>query len=750
MPSHKGDKRASRRKLRNERKSPVVEMTARPTSGQVFDLPPIEPEMFINRELSWLNFNERVLAEASETGNPLLERVKFASIFSSNLDEFFMIRVAGVKRKIMAGITLLGPDGRPPTAQLDLIRAITQRALDDQARIITRDLIPALYKAGIRIVPFDELTKAQKSELNRCFIDEIYPILTPQGIDRGRRFPHVSNRSLNLIVALALAEGVRYARVKIPATLSRFVQVLPAADDSPESQTFTLLEQVIAANLAQLFTGATVLAAYPFHVTRDSDIELDEDDEDDHNDLMETMREHIAQRAFGPVVRLMTDTTMPDEIRQWLVEQLHATDQDLYVVDSLLAPEDLMELGGIDRPDLKYQPFSPAPVTCLSVGPDRSPDDVFASVRDRDVLVHHPYQTFGGVVDFLKAAASDPDVVAIKQTLYRLGKNSPLIPTLIEARDDDTQVAVLVELKARFDEENNITWAEELERHGVHVAYGLTGLKTHCKATLIVRREPDGLRRYVHVATGNYNASTARLYEDLGYLTAREDIGADISDLFNVLTGFSTQDEYRKIWTAPGSLRRNMVDKIEAEIDRHYMQGNGYLAFKVNALVDRTVIRALYKASRAGVKVDLIVRGACCLRPGVPDWSENIRVLSLVGRFLEHSRIYQFGQGEGTEIYLGSADLMERNLDRRVEVVFPVEDPAWATEIRDEVLGAYLRDTVNTWELDADGSYRRRLPGPGEPPFDAQAWFVEQYQKSPTLRAERSADRSDEAVLAVQ
>jgi polyphosphate kinase len=747
MPSDNGDKRAARRKSRGERKSPVVTTPTTSQPSQVFDLPPLQPEMFINRELSWLNFNERVLAEASEPENPLLERVKFASIFSSNLDEFFMIRVAGVKRKITAGITLLGPDGRPPTAQLGLIRSRIQSTLNEQARIIRKDLIPALDEAGIRVLPFDQLTPAQQTVLNQRFADEIYPILTPQGIDRGRRFPHVSNRSLNLIVVLELADGVRYARVKIPATISRFVPVPPKAVDGPGFQTFTLLEQVIAANLAQLFTGATVLAAYPFHVTRDSDIELDEDDEDDHNDLMETMREHIAQRAFGPVVRLMTDTTMPKDIRRWLVDQLHATDQDLYVVDSLLAAEDLLELGNIDRPDLKHQPFTPAPVPCLTPGPDRTTDDVFAYIREHDVLVHHPYQSFSGVVDFLKAASSDPDVVAIKQTLYRLGKNSPLIPSLIGARDDDTQVAVLVELKARFDEENNITWAEELERHGVHVAYGLTGLKTHCKATLVVRREPDGLRRYVHLATGNYNATTARFYEDLGLLTAREDIGADVSDLFNVLTGFSTQDDYRKIWTAPGSLRRHMVEKIEAEIARHHAHGNGYLAFKVNALVDRVVIRALYKASRAGVKVDLIVRGACCLRPGVPDWSENIRVFSLVGRFLEHSRIYQFGHGKDTEIYLGSADLMERNLDRRVEVVFPVEDAAWAAEIRDDIMGAYLRDTVNTWELDADGTYRRRLPAPGEAPFDAQAWFVAQYQKSPALRTEHPEIIADAAVL---
>ncbi|MFT4036735.1 MAG: polyphosphate kinase 1 [Thermomicrobiales bacterium] len=708
------------------------------------ELPALEPEMFINRELSWLDFNERVLSEAAARQNPLLERVKFASIYSSNLDEFFMIRVAGIKRKISAGIAAPGPDGRTPTAQLEAVRRKTLSGLHEQARVITQDLLPLLGEQGIRVTPFAQLTAEQQASANQCFKDEIYPILTPQGIDRGRRFPHISNRSLNLIVALAFDEGVRYARIKIPATISRFVKVPAEAGDSPGQQTFTLLEEVVAANLGQLFLGAKVISSYPFHVTRDSDIELDDDDEDDHGDLMETMREHIAQRAFGPVVRLMTNATMPDDIRQWLVEQLHATEQDLYVIDGPLAAEDLMELAGLDRPDLKYPPFSPAPVPELAMSQDRTAEDVFAYIRERDVLVHHPYQSFTGVVDFLRAASADPSVVAIKQTLYRLGKDSPLIPSLIGARDDDTQIAVLVELKARFDEENNISWAEELERHGVHVAYGLTGLKTHCKATLVVRREPDGLRRYVHVATGNYNATTARFYEDLGYLTAREEIGADISDLFNVLTGFSQQDEYRRIWTAPGSLRRRMVEKIEAEIERHREHGNGYLAFKVNSLVDRVSIRALYKASRAGVKVDLIVRGACCLRPGVPGWSENIRVFSIVGRFLEHSRIYQFGKGEERRIYLGSADLMERNLDRRVEVVFPVEDAAWAEEIGHDIMGAYFRDTVNAWELDADRSYHRRQPAPGEEPFNAQAWFVEQYRLGPegqTGRAFAAPDR---------
>ena len=696
-------------------------------SAELGELP---PEMFINRELSWLDFNDRVLFEAEEATNPLLERVKFAAIFSSNLDEFFMIRVAGIKRKIAAGIATPGPDGRTPIQQLQAVRAQTQDSLDRQAQIITRELLPGLADQRIEIVPFAALTQQQQEALTLRFEEEIFPILTPQAIDRGRRFPHVSNRSLNLIAALEIPEGSRYARVKIPATLPRFVPVPDAGEsrDGSERIVLTWLEDVVAANLPRLFTGAKVMASYPFHVTRDSDIEFDDEDDPDQMDLMDTMRESISRRAFGPVVRLMIDVRMPEEIRHWLVDQLHASDQDVYVVDGPLAATDLMELAAIDRSDLKFPPFVPAPVPGLTAVPGQLPEDVFAQIRERDILVHLPYQSFGAVVDFLRAAATDPNVVAIKQTLYRLGKDSPLIPLLVDARDDDTQVAVLVELKARFDEENNITWAEELEQHGVHVAYGLAGLKTHCKATLVVRRERNGLRRYVHVATGNYNASTARIYEDFGYLTAREDIGADISDLFNVLTGFAHQDEYRSIWVAPGGLRNHLLAAIDREIEAHRRTGNGRLIFKVNSLVDRASVQALYRASRAGVKIDLIVRGACCLRPGVPGWSENIRVISIIGRFLEHSRVYYFGNGGQDEVYLGSADLMERNLDRRVEVVFPVEDQLWAEEIRDEILPAYFRDSTNAWELGHDGTYRRIEPPPGEARFDVHAWLMNRYR----------------------
>ena len=697
------------------------------------ELPPLDPEMFINRELSWLDFNNRVLFEAEERGNPLLERVKFAAIFASNMDEFFMIRVAGIQRKVAAGVAVRGPDGRTPVEQLKAVRAKAQVALDRHAAVITNDLLPGLAGEGIEIVPYESLNDQQREAVTRRFVREIFPILTPQAIDRGRRFPHVSNRSLNLIASLRLPEGTRFARIKIPATLPRFVPVTNgpgSADSRPVA--FTWLEQVVAANLGRLFAGADIIATYPFHVTRDSDIELDEDGgDDDEVNLKTVMRESIAQRAFGPVVRLMIDRMMPDDIRDWLVEHLGATEDDLYIVDGPLATDGIWDLAAIDRPDLKDASLTPAPVPGLSAVPGQRPDDIFAAIRERDILIHHPYQSFGAVVDFLRAAAGDPDVVAIKQTLYRIGGDSPLIPSLIEARDDDTQVAVLVELKARFDEENNIGWAEELERHGVHVAYGLAGLKTHCKATLVVRREPSGLRRYVHLATGNYNASTARIYEDFGYLTAREDIGADVSDLFNVLTGFAQQDAYRGIWVAPRALRQELLAAIDREIDAHRRHGNGQLVFKVNALVDRLVIRALYRASRAGVKIGLIVRGACCLRPGVVGWSDNIRVISVIGRFLEHSRIYSFGNGGESRVYLGSADIMERNLDHRVEVVFPVEDPHWANEIRDEIVPAYFRDTVNTWELGSDGRYVRIEPSGDEAPFDVHTWLIKRY-KIPT------------------
>jgi polyphosphate kinase len=710
-----------------------------------FALPPLLPELYINRELSWLAFNKRVLEEGSEPAAPLLERLKFAAIFSSNLDEFFMIRVAGVKRKLAAGIGEPGPDGRTPAAQFAAIRAATQELLNDQASLLRDDLIPALRQAGVELLRHEELTSSEQEALDEYFERDIFPVLTPQAIDRARRFPHVSNQSLNLIVVLrSPTAGQRYARVKIPAVLPRLVRVSRQNDLAAPSEPirFTWLEDLTAAHLGRLFPGNAIVAAYPFHVTRDSDIEVD--DEDEAHDLLVTMRELLSERTFGSVVKLTVDQTMPEDVRGWLVDQLHASERDLYMVDGPLAAEDLMEVTRVERPDLKDPSFVPAGIGwSLGVSPllaeatTWGTTDIFGVLRQRDVLVHHPYQSFGAVTDFLKAASTDPNVVAIKQTLYRLGRDSPLIPALIEARDDDTQVAVLVELKARFDEENNITWAEQLEENGVHVAYGVAGLKTHCKATLVVRREPDGLRRYVHLATGNYNATTARIYEDLGLLTARADIASDVSELFNVLTGYAQQDQYRKLWVAPVHLRNRFLEAIQREIEAHRQTGDGYLMFKMNALVDRELIRALYAASQAGVRIDLIIRGVCCLRPGVAGWSETIRVRSIVGRFLEHSRVYYFRNGGDDLLYLGSADLMERNLDRRVEAVFPVEDPLLKGHIRDVIVAAYLRDSVNSRELGSDGLYTAVQPVEGEEPFDVQRWFMDMYAEGrPSLTGE--------------
>ena len=703
-------------------------------------LPQLVPDMFINRELSWLEFNRRVLDQATEKTTPVLERGKFVAIFSDNLDGWFMIRMAGVKRKVVAGITTVGPDGRTPTAQFAIIRKHAQDLLTRQADIIRDELLPDLAASGIQIVQWDDLSKRERSGLSDLFDRDIFPVLTPQGIDAGRPFPHVSSGSLNLIVVLREGRGRRFARIKIPATLPSLVpvhgrvvgDVMPEDAPADGPVRFLWLEDLIRATTHRLFPGVEVLSVYSFHVLRDADVEPDEDDDDSHN-LMMLMRETLSQRPFGPVVRVLVRPEMPEDVRTWLTTQLGALPDDVYVVNGTLVGDSFFELMRLDRPDLLDPPFTP---TRFTFGIDQHEHDsidgrdIFAAIRSGDLLVHHPYQSFDAFVEFIRAASADRDVVAIKQTLYRLGKNSPLIPALIDARDDDTQVAVLVELRARFDEESNIQWAEALERRGVHVAYGLAGLKTHCKATMVVRREEDGMRRYVHLGTGNYNASTARTYEDLGLFSADEHLGADVSELFNALTGFSDQDTYRRIWVAPRNLRHRVLQGIADEIAAHKRTGKGHLVFKMNQLVDRESIRGLYAASRAGVKVDLIVRGICSLRPGVPGWSENIRVVSVVGRFLEHSRVYAFANGGegGPRVYLGSADLMERNLDRRVEVVFPLLDPSVRDDLWKEILPAYLRDTVNAYELQADGSWRQREPGRRKP-FDVQRWLMKRYAK---------------------
>lgn len=690
-------------------------------------LPALSAELFINRELSWLDFNARVLAEARDPLVPLLERIKFIAIVSSNLDEFFMIRVAGVLRKINAGIVEPSTDGRTPTALYLAIRERVRRMHHEQSTVLKRELLPALVEQGIQITTMDALEPQEREALEVYFQREVFPVLTPQAIDHARRFPHVSNDSISLIVLLRTAGIDKLARIKLPKVLPRLVRV-PVQNDAGDER-FVWLEDLIISHLHELFPGHQAIEAYPFHVTRDSDIEIDDDEE--AHDLLATMRELLSERTFGSVVRLMIDTRMPTSVVNWLLSQLGATERELYVTDGPLALEDMMELLRLERPDLKDPPFTPAIFGRSGEEGAWGRSDIFAAIRENDVLVHQPYQSFSIFTDFLKAASTDPDVVAIKQTLYRIGRDSPLIPTLIEARDDDTQIAVLVELKARFDEESNIGWAQQLEHHGVHVSYGIAGLKTHCKITLVVRREPDGLRRYAHLSTGNYNAGTARLYEDLSLFTSDKDITSDVSELFNVLTGYSEQERYRKIWVAPRSLRNHFLVAIEREIAAHRLHGNGRLIFKMNSLVDRDLIRALYVASREGVQIDLIIRGACCLRPGVPGWSENIRVRSVIGRFLEHSRIYYFGNGGNDEIYLGSADLMERNLDRRIEVVFPVEDQALLAHLRDTVLPLYFRDIEDSWVLDSHGTWTMLRSFGTESEFGVQRDLMQLHARTP-------------------
>ncbi|MER2597988.1 MAG: polyphosphate kinase 1 [Caldilineales bacterium] len=683
---------------------------------------PLDPYLYINRDLSWLEFNRRVLEEALHpTLHPLLERVKFLAIFHSNLDEFFMIRVSGLKEQVLAGTVELPPDGMTPSEQLAAIRERLLPMLEQTCACWRDDIKPGLEQTGIRLRSYSDLNGAERAWLTEYFLREVFPVLTPLVFDPSHPFPQISNLSLNLAVKLLdPAEGaVHYGRIKVPATLSRLIQlpVLPdtegngkrksrarstrsngaAQADPTVQQHFVWMEQVVAANLAYLYPGVEILEAYAFRVTRDADIEIQEDEADD---LLRTIELGIRQRRFGPVVRLEIDKAMSQHMRDLLSQNLGMAASDVYEMDEPLGMSSLMSLLEIERYDLKDRPFVPATPAVFT-----GTDSIFSAIRRSDILLHHPYDSFSSVVDFIKRAADDPKVLAIKQTLYRAGSNSPVVQALMRARENGKQVAVLVELKARFDEENNIVWARALERAGVHVVYGLLGLKTHCKVALVVRRESDGLRRYVHLGTGNYNVSSARVYTDLGMFSCRPELGADVSDLFNYLTGYSKQRHYRKLLVAPVNLRSSLVSLIRREI-AHAQHGRpAQLVFKMNALTDPHMIRLLYEASQAGVAVHLIVRGICCLRPGVPGISDNIRVTSIVGRFLEHSRIYYFSNAGGEEIYLGSADLMERNLDRRVEVLFPVLDQAMIEQIRDGILSVYRTDNIKARTLQQDGRY---------------------------------------------
>ena len=677
------------------------------------------PDLYINRELSWIEFNRRVFDEARDTRHPMLERVKFLSIFDTNLDEFIMIRVAGLKDQLAAHVTSLSPDGLTAEQQLEVLRQ-RQAPLLQEAYNYWRDtLMPLLIEQHIHILDYEQLDEQQRAVMLSYFEHEIFPVLTPLAVDPGHPFPHISNRSLNLAVVIAdQGHSERFARVKVPPTLPRLVPVpLSLATTSPsQAVAYVWLEQVIAAHLSMLFPGFDVWESYPFRVLRDADIELQEDEA---SDLLEYIEKEVRERRFGLVVNMAVNPSMPPRIRSLLLDNLEITAEDLTVIDGPLGLGDLMELYRLERPELKDPPFTPRIPSVF-----RKEQNLFQAIQQHDILMHHPYDSFNSVVEFIHAAAHDPQVLAIKQTLYRVGTNSPVVNMLLEAVENGKQVAVLVELKARFDEENNIEWARALERAGVHVVYGLVGLKTHAKVAMVVRKEVDGLRRYVHLGTGNYNATTARIYEDLCLFTCRPAIGADVTDLFNLLTGYSRQHSYRKLLVAPIGLRACMVERIEREILMQKEYGNGRLIFKMNALVDPEIIRLLYRASQAGVNIDLIVRGMCCLRPGVPGISDNIHVRSMVGRFLEHSRIFYFGNNGNEEIFLGSADMMQRNLNTRVETLFPIEDPILREVIRNHVLRSYLADTVNTSEMLPDGHYVHVRPEPGEPLFDCQSWFI--------------------------
>lgn len=676
-----------------------------------------DPAFFLNRELSVLQFHRRVMEEALDQSLPLLERIKFLAIFSSNLDEFFMVRVSGIKQQIAARVSERSIDGLTPLEQLQSVREAVLPLMEQQRMCFSQDLLPALKTVGINVIDHDDLSIHQQAWLKNYFDNEIFPVLTPLAFDPGHPFPHISNLSLNLAVVIHdHDQDEQFARLKVPALLPRLVSV---PSEQADTLTYTWLEQIIAANINALFPGMQVVEAYTFRVIRNSDMEIEEDEA---ADLLETIEQGVRQRRFGSVVKLSIQSNMPMRILDLLLENLEVDRDDVYQLDGPLDLSSLMTLTKINRHDLKNPPFIPSVPAVLSTG-----EDIFNIIQRRDVLLHHPYDSFNPVVDFLQAAARDPHVLAIKQTLYRVGSNSPIVHALLKAREYGKQVAVLVELKARFDEENNIEWARALEREGVHVVYGLMGLKTHCKVALVVRKERDGLCRYMHLGTGNYNAVTAHVYTDMGLLTCRPDFGADASDLFNFLTGYSRQNEFRKLLVAPITLRRQLMEMIEREIEHQQEGRGGQLIFKMNALVDPQMIRLLYRASQAGVEIHLLVRGMCCLRPGVAGLSETIQVKSIVGRFLEHSRLYYARNGGDERLYVGSADLMERNLDRRVEVLFPIEDPAMLTYIRDDVLGTSWRDTAQARTLLPNGLYSCVLPPPNELLFDSQVAFLRRH-----------------------
>ncbi len=671
--------------------------------------PRVEQSRYVNREWSWLQFNRRVLAESSNPSNPLLERLKFLAIFESNLDEFYMVRVSGLIEQEAGQVSELSPDGLSASDQLALISDEVKDLREEASRIWLHELQPALAEENVGFLTWEQLTEEQRVTLQATFRRDVFPLCTPILLHPNPSVPFISNRSLNLAVKLMDPEsGTMIGRVKVPSVVPRAVEVSRGK--------FILLEDLLVEHLKDLFPGVRILGSWKFRVIRDADIEIRELEA---SDLIASIEETLRRRRFGDPVMLEIDASMPKDVADILLDHLELDESDSFQVKGLMGLDVLWQLASLPRASLRFPPHTPAQLENIPTG-----KELFDAIAKRDLLVHHPYDSFRLVDEFVASAAKDPDVLGIKMTLYRVGAESPIVESLLAAAEKGKQVAVMVELKARFDENNNLIWARALERAGVHVSYGFTERKVHCKLALVVRREGKRVRSYVHVGTGNFNPNTARIYTDIGLFTAREAIAADVSELFNSLTGFSRQTGYRELLVSPFNVRDGILEQIEKEIEIHRLRAGGHIIFKLNSLVDPEVIDKLYQASQAGVKIDLIVRGISCIRPGVKGLSENIQVRSIVGRFLEHARIYYF-EGDGQRrAYIGSADMMRRNLDRRVEVLSPVVDPKLVDLLRNEVLAPQLEDTLNAWIELSDGSYVRAEAPPGRKPMSSQAYGI--------------------------
>jgi polyphosphate kinase len=711
---------------KDERRTEIVEVTDSSLHAELSSA-----ESFLNREFSLLEFHRRVLEESFDESNPLLERLKFLSIFASNLDEFFMIRVSGLKEEVEQNVTELSGDGLTPAEQLAEIRKRLLPIIDQQMTCLSESILPKLKAEGVHLASYEELTTREKQGLDTYFLEKVFPVLTPLAVDATHPFPYISPLSLNfgLVVQAPnvpspadppkFKNEPRFVRIKVPSVIPRLVPV------ETDQTKFVLVDDLIKANLQLLFPGMDTGNCYLFRVTRDADIEIREEEAED---LLRVIQQELRMRRFGSPVRLEVSADMPDVLVHYLTQSLGLFPEDVYAVNGPLSIQDLMALYDLDRPDLKEKPFKPSVSSRLQEG--RSMFDV---IREGDLLVHHPYDSYDCVTNFISEAVDDPNVLAIKMCLYRTGPDSPIPPALIRASEKGKQVTALIELKARFDEEHNIEWARKLDEAGVHVVYGILGLKTHGKLTLVVRQEGDSLKRYMHIASGNYNPTTSCTYTDVGLFTADDEIGADATELFNYLTGCSRQTDYRKLLVAPVNLRNKMNALIDREIAHQRSGRQGRIVAKFNRLADRRMINKLYEASQAGVEISLVVRGVCILRPGVEGLSENITVKSVVGRFLEHSRVFYFANGGNEELYIGSADLMSRNLKHRIEVVAPVNDPALKRYLKDVLLDAYLRDNVRARALRGDGTYQRIPTSDRKEKFDSQAFFAEKTARQLTL-----------------